>query len=486
MKQRNRILIGILLFLFIFSISIVLLSTWSLRRIYYASVENTLYLLSFIIEQHLKSEQAYEEQLVSELRQLSLDIRSNKVNLDKSLLSNTTMGIWSFSRDDTVSITAEDEQEDDIIRYYENNLSGRDSHARVVLHEEPYYLVHFQHSDTPLLILAKGDSNSGIRIHAILDSLVSSSTLIYFSILDTTETPIIYSSLYENFLPLVGTGSTVIKTPVGRIYHVEERREGITIVAGFTMNILTRITTINVLFLIIMTAAFIGSESVLLYNISRFERFRLLKEHEVKHFKEVSALSAGFTHEFRNSLNALSLLAKDIAEHDHKHILAQEITRMRTIMDSLKMTAHPSPSKTSLIVEDIVNESISLLQYDLRATDTMIQKELQPELSCHGNREMLISLFSNLLKNGIEAGATLITIISRKKGSLCEIMIRDDGAGLDTSLRERIFEPFFSNKQQTGLGLYLVKKIVELHGGSITVDSNAGTAFTIHLKRTLP
>jgi len=485
MKQRNAILIGILLFLFVFSISIVLLTNWSLKRIYYSSVKNTFYLLSFIIEQQLESEKSDKEQLISELTQLNSEIGSKRVILDETLLSNTIKGIWLFSKDGTISITSDEKKEDDIIRYYESNLIGRDSHSLIFLDEEPYYLVHFQHSETQVLILAKANNDSGIRIHSILNSLVSSSSIIYFAILDSNDTPIIYSSLYENFLPLVGEGSTIISTPVGRIYHVEEHREEISVVAGFAMNALTRITTINVLFLIIMTVAFIGSESVLLYNMSRFERFRLLKEHEVKHFKELSALSSGFTHEFRNSLNALSLLSKDIAEREHKSILIQEIIRMRTIMDSLKITGQLSPHKESLVIEDIINGSISLLQHDIRATNTTIKKEMQSGLVCMGNREMLGVLFSNLLKNSIEAGATLVTIISRKKGYFCEIMIRDNGSGINNSLGNRIFEPFFSNKQQTGLGLYLVKKIIELHNGSIMVGSNGGTTFTIHLKQNL-
>ncbi len=483
MKGRNRILIVILLFLFLFSVSISLLSTWGIKRTYYRNVGNTFYLLSFIIESYLTTEKACEQQLIADLRQLDEDIRSGRARPDSSRLTNTIKGIWLFAKKDTVSITAEPEKEKDIIRYYRENLKGRDSHARIVLDEEPYYLAHFQHSDLPILVLAKPLNISNIRISTILDSLVSSSPLVYFSILDSAGTPIIYSSLYENFLPLAGPGRTIIKTPVGSIYHIEEHRGSVSIIAGFTMHTLHKTTAINILFLIAMTIVFIGFESALLYTISRFERFRLRKEQEIKHFKEVGALASGFTHEFRNSLNALSLLAKDIPEQEHKHILKQEIARMRTIMDSLKLTAHLSPTKGPLLLEDILIESISLLQHDINAHSTTVQKELEHGLECTGNREMLMVLFSNLLKNSIEAGATLIHIMSKSKGKLCEITVHDNGAGINEGLGERIFEPFFSSKQQTGLGLYLVKKIVELHEGSITARIDEGTTFTINLKR---
>lgn len=478
MKQRNRILIASLLFLFIFSISIVLLTNWSIKRMYHENIKNTFYLLSSIIEYHINSERSFEDRLMSELKQLSLDVESGSLKPDTSLLSNIIRGIWLFSATDTLSIPSEGEIEDDIAHYYENNLSGHDAHSLIVLDGELCYLANFQHAGAQMLVLARARTASGMRIHFILDSLVSSSSLIYFAMLDTNGTPIVYSSLYENFLPLREDGSTTIATPVGRIYHIQESRENMSVIAGFAMDKLARITAINILFLTVMTAAFICSEAVLLSTMSRFDRFRIHKESEVNHFKELSALSSGFTHEFRNSLNTLSLLAKDSTDRQHRKILTEEITRMKSIMDSLKLTGQSLRHKEALPVTDVIDESISLLIHPSKVT---IHREIEPGLLCHGSRVMLVTLFSNLLKNSVEAGADRITVAARKKGKRCEILVHDNGAGISGTLHERIYDPFYSSKHQTGLGLYLVKKIVDVHQGAITMESNGGTTFTILL-----
>jgi len=481
MKASNGILILILIFLIIFSFLIVMLTNWNLRRMYTSSSQNTFYLLSFIIDHYLEHEISYEEVRIDELRKKSSEIKNNLEILNESFLTESIQGIWIFKNNLEKGITNYRGIEKEILRFYEQNMKGKDSHSLIFIKGQPFFLSHFQTDSLSVLILSKTEEDSGIRINQILDSLVTSSNLIYFSILDEAETPIIFSSLYENFLPLQGEGSHVIKTPVGKIFHIEEKDSGKRFVVGFSMNDLDRITSINIAFLIFVIFVFVVLEAVFLFNIVKFERFKVVKEKEINHFREIGALSTGFTHEFRNSLNSLSLLSKDLDEEE-RDILTEEIERMKTVMDSLKFSGMQVVKKEELEVGSLVDETISLLQNSISENNVIISKEIHDAVKCFGNRTLLITVFSNLIKNSIEAGASHIILTAHKKGNNCQIDFIDDGKGIEIKPINKIFEPFYTKKNQTGLGLYLAKKIIDMHEGEIKVLINSNTIFTIILK----
>ena len=110
------------------------------------------------------------------------------------------------------------------------------------------------------------------------------------------------------------------------------------------------------------------------------------------------------------------------------------------------------------------------------------------------DEELLAQVFLNIISNAIQAmpdGGRLM--VSSKSGAgsykdLVEISFTDTGCGIPAQDLDKIFNPFFSNKGGgVGLGLSIVHKIVESHGGKISVHSRAGegTTFTIHLKGNL-
>jgi len=100
--------------------------------------------------------------------------------------------------------------------------------------------------------------------------------------------------------------------------------------------------------------------------------------------------------------------------------------------------------------------------------------------------ERLKSCFSNLVLNAQQAmpNGGELDIEFKPKNEGIEVIIRDTGSGIDPENIEKIFEPYFSTKDTgTGLGLPLVKRIVEGHGGRISVEStpNRGTTFHVWL-----
>jgi len=86
-------------------------------------------------------------------------------------------------------------------------------------------------------------------------------------------------------------------------------------------------------------------------------------------------------------------------------------------------------------------------------------------------------VFYNVVLNAVQATAPggAVTVKTRAAGGMVEIAVIDRGAGIDTADRDSIFNPFFTTKPQgVGLGLAIVSKIVDEHGGKITVESELG------------
>jgi two-component system sensor histidine kinase FlrB len=94
-----------------------------------------------------------------------------------------------------------------------------------------------------------------------------------------------------------------------------------------------------------------------------------------------------------------------------------------------------------------------------------------------GDRRLLERAVLNLVENALQAvgerGEIGVSLGSRD--GRVEVVVEDDGPGLDPEIRERVFEPFFSTKTGgSGLGLALVRKIAEDHGGGVTLTSATG------------
>jgi signal transduction histidine kinase len=105
----------------------------------------------------------------------------------------------------------------------------------------------------------------------------------------------------------------------------------------------------------------------------------------------------------------------------------------------------------------------------------------------HGDYELLTQAFANLLQNSIDAcnstqkGSVILNINRTKNDShMFEISCIDNGRGMSPSTLNRIFEPFFTTRSEgIGLGLPNVKKVVELHRGTVKITSTVGVGTTV-------
>ena len=103
------------------------------------------------------------------------------------------------------------------------------------------------------------------------------------------------------------------------------------------------------------------------------------------------------------------------------------------------------------------------------------------------DEDLLIRLLTNLLLNAVQASNSETEVslgFTRNPDGSVDIEVADQGRGMNGRIRERLFDPFFTTREEgTGLGMSNVKKIVESHGGKIEIESveGAGTVVRVHL-----
>jgi two-component system NtrC family sensor kinase len=115
-----------------------------------------------------------------------------------------------------------------------------------------------------------------------------------------------------------------------------------------------------------------------------------------------------------------------------------------------------------------------------------------PDITCASSQ--INQVFLNLLTNAVQAmpgERGTLTLTTRREGDGVAVDVEDNGAGIPPEVMSRIFDPFFTTKEVgkgTGLGLSISYKIIQQHGGKISVESkpNMGTKFTVWLPLTPP
>jgi len=234
------------------------------------------------------------------------------------------------------------------------------------------------------------------------------------------------------------------------------------------------------------------------------------KNEQLRRRERLAALgemAAGLAHEIRNPLGAIQLLASmlrdDLKDRAKAAQLVDRILRNTHIMESLVADVlafgrycKPRPSRVDLAA--LLAETIELASARPARTKTVIQVSRKVDgISLLTDANMLQRALLNLIINALEAswsagrhdntGAVQVDLIDGRPDYLT-ITVSDRGPGISPDVMERIFNPFFTTKDQgTGLGLAIVHQIAEALGGSIKADnkSTGGAVFSLRLPKRL-
>lgn len=198
---------------------------------------------------------------------------------------------------------------------------------------------------------------------------------------------------------------------------------------------------------------------------------------------------AGVSHEIRNPLGIISstaeLLRKRLENNESNtklaKIIEEEVNRLnQTVTEFLDFARPREPNLRACDVEKILERGLEFLQPEIERYNIALIRNYSPNgHPLTVDPDLLYRAFLNIFINAIQAmpqgGQLTITTAAGPQGKGMKIEFQDTGEGISAENTKKIFNPFFTTKDQgSGLGLSIVKGIIESHQGQINIDSNFG------------
>lgn len=215
----------------------------------------------------------------------------------------------------------------------------------------------------------------------------------------------------------------------------------------------------------------------------------------------VGTLAGGVAHEINNPLGGILAFTQLIMRQlDQTHACQSDlkeienaVLRCKKIVRDLLDFSRRNIEEEMIPVQinDIITQTMALLQINARHVNVAIVQELAPDLPpIHGHFSKLQQVVLNLVANALHAmkdtGGTLtVSTVTNPEKSKVFVKVKDTGTGIDDDNVDKIFDPYFTTKEQgegTGLGLSISYKIIEEHGGKIDVNSQKGNGTTMTLQ----
>ncbi len=238
------------------------------------------------------------------------------------------------------------------------------------------------------------------------------------------------------------------------------------------------------------------------------ERTRELEEAQahVLHQEKMAAfglLAAGIAHEVGNPLTSISALVQLLQKRDCDDYTREKLAlvngQLRRIQGTLRELANfgrpASDQRTRVDLRDTVQEALNIAKYYSGPGGRAVARGKRPAIEVHlaadlpplwGVRDQLVQALLNLVLNAVDAAGRggRIEIRAERRGDAVEVTVRDDGLGVAPEHAPRLFQPYFTTKKHgTGLGLFVTRKLLADHGGTVECDSapGRGTAFRVRL-----
>jgi two-component system NtrC family sensor kinase len=230
------------------------------------------------------------------------------------------------------------------------------------------------------------------------------------------------------------------------------------------------------------------------------ERTRELQEAQAHllHQEKMAAfglLAAGIAHEVGNPLTSISSIVQLLQRRDGDSytreklgLVSGQLQRIRTTLRELVEFSRPaSTERTRVSLADILDEALNIAKYYKRTRGGIASPSMPPDLPpLVAVRDQLVQVFLNLVLNAIDVtdrdGRIELSVTAKPGG--VEVSVRDSGSGVAPEHVPKLFQPYFTTKTHgTGLGLFVTRKLVEEHGGTVAFESTPGegTVFRVFL-----
>jgi signal transduction histidine kinase len=243
----------------------------------------------------------------------------------------------------------------------------------------------------------------------------------------------------------------------------------------------------------------LGAATVTLASVAASRR--LLAEGAERHARRdqlatLGRFTAQMAHDVKNPLAALKgaaqLLREDLSRPSagidrerFADLMLDQIDRIDGVVDLYGRLARLAPQPEPLDINEAVRGVLALQSLAREAVAVRVDLA-EPIPRCCADAAMLARVIENLVRNAMEAmagGGTVIVSTAAAPAGVV-LSVKDDGCGMDARTRERAFDDFFTTKPHgSGLGLAFVKRIVDAHGGRVSLQSEPGrgTVVRVHL-----
>ncbi len=234
---------------------------------------------------------------------------------------------------------------------------------------------------------------------------------------------------------------------------------------------------------------------------------RLTAEMAAKdHMASLGQASAELVHDLRNPLTVIlgyvRILSGELEKSkktwggdvegamDYIDAISNSVQRCRDLIESWLSIARRNPRPTTPIkIGPMVEEIAGNMARLLRDKGVKLETNIRDAETCVAGDELQISrVVQNLLSNAVDAVSPsdgALEVSCGRAGDRLRLVVRDNGRGIPAELMEKVFDPYFTTKPQhrgTGLGLFITRKIVEDHGGSIRIESGAGEGTAVFVE----
>jgi two-component system sensor histidine kinase HydH len=214
-----------------------------------------------------------------------------------------------------------------------------------------------------------------------------------------------------------------------------------------------------------------------------------------RHLASIASLAAGVAHEIRNPLSSLKgfavyfkeRLAGDKEDEQMADIMIAEVERLNRVISQLIEFARPlqlKREKTSF--PDLIQHTLGLIAAEAKKNNVAVITEMAPDLPLAAVdpdkvKQVLLNIFLNALAAMKDGGSLTIKLVPGANS--IGLIVSDTGTGIEKENLPHIYDPYFTSKPAgTGLGLAVVQKIMEAHGGTINVESTSGEGTTVALR----
>jgi len=236
-----------------------------------------------------------------------------------------------------------------------------------------------------------------------------------------------------------------------------------------------------------------GSEVVLLTDVTESHLMQVFLTRQQR-LLTLGELAAGLAHQIRTPLATALLYSsqmtlpgrslEDLARCANRTV--SSLKQLDRLVNDMLAFAHGGAAREVVSVSALLEQVAQWLRPALRRGIRLTIRTQAPDLHVRANAPSLVSAVLNLATNALQAASAdldLVLLARRAAGGRAQIVVSDNGPGVPAHIRERIFEPFFTTRARgNGIGLAIVKSVVEAHQGSVTLaEIPGGATFIIDL-----